>query len=170
VEEIRRREEAKVFGKAQSSSNTPTHASTSARIAAEASKKVGVESAHMNRSLRTVTGNSGAPNIRPDVTVVNNNGTIDMHEVRSAGQTTGELVNKLTEARSGLGVSGRNIVVEPDPMPSVGVKGGTIGAFGVLGVVQMVFHEYVEHKVAERAQEQQQQKIEQGLCGPPQCT
>lgn len=123
----------------------------------------------MNRSLRTVTGNPNAPNVRPDVTVVNSNGTIDMHEVRSAGQTTGELVNKLTEARSGLGVPGRNIVVEPDPMPSAGLRGGTVGAFGAIGIIQMIFHEYVEHKMAERAQEQQQQQIEQGNCGPPTC-
>ncbi|RCS28551.1 RHS repeat-associated core domain-containing protein, partial [Rhodanobacter denitrificans] len=135
---------AAIRGNAQNSSKTPTHASTSQRIAGVAANEPDSRSVHLNQSLRTVTGNPNAPNVRPDITIVKNNGNIDLVEVRSAGQTPAELQLKMAAARAGLGVPGQNILVEPD------VPGMRVGAFGAFGVFEMIFHEYVNHVVEER--------------------
>ncbi|GGA16882.1 RHS repeat-associated core domain-containing protein [Dyella nitratireducens] len=136
---------APIYNKGQTSSKTPTHASTSERIAKVMSQDPDVERVHLNQSLRTVTGDPNAPNIRPDVTVVKKDGSIDQIEVRSAGQTLQELQAKLATSRVGLGVSGQDIVVEPDPLPET-----SIGAFGAIGVVQIIFHAWVNHYLQER--------------------
>jgi hypothetical protein len=109
----------KISGNAQSSSNTPTHASTSQRLAGESAADPKSDSVHMNQSLRTVTGDKSAPNIRPDVTTVNKDGSIDMVEVVSKGQTRDQMEDKLTAARQELGVPGNNTVVDPDPLPGM---------------------------------------------------
>lgn len=154
---------APIYGTAQNSRNTPTHASTSQRIANEATADSDTQSAHLNQSLRTVTGDSNAPNIRPDVTIVNKSGTIDMYEVRSAGQSRAELISKLIDARAGLGIGGRNMVVEPDPMP---IGGGMIlRGLGPLGIIEMILHQAAEEHQAEKAAVQQQK-----VCAPPYCT
>jgi RHS repeat-associated protein len=138
---------APVRGNAQKSSNTPTHASTSRRVADEAAREADTKTVHLNQSLRTVTGDPNAPNVRPDVTIVKNNGDIHQVEIRSAGQTPAELQAKMATVRIGLGAPGRDILMEPD-MPAT-----RIGAFGTIGVIEMIFHEYVNHVVEERSEE-----------------
>jgi RHS repeat-associated protein len=172
---------APINGTAQSSINTPTHASTSLRIAKEEAAKPETKSVSLNQSLRTVTGNKSAPNIRPDISVEKHSGDIDMIEIRSYGQTDAELANKLTDARAALGTPGRNIVLEPDPVvrplttvEAVGLRPGGLGAaagiLGPLGMVEAVLHIYADQVEAERAQQQpQQQSNQQALqpCLPP---
>ncbi|WAC63611.1 RHS repeat-associated core domain-containing protein [Pseudoxanthomonas sp. SL93] len=136
-----------IHGNAQNSQKTPGHASTSQRIANKEAARPGAKSVHLNQRLTTVTGNQNAPKIQPDVTVVNKNGTIDMHEVRSVGQTRGELVSKLSDARAGLGVPGKNIVVDPDVVPR-GSGGSTVRGLGALGILHMIFHEWVNQREA----------------------
>ncbi|WYX49682.1 RHS repeat-associated core domain-containing protein [Achromobacter xylosoxidans] len=147
------RRAAPIYGTAQKSANTPTHASTSQRLADEAAVKRGVESAHMNRSMRTVTGNKSAPNIRPDVTVVHKSGKIDMVEVVSAGQTRQELIDKLKVARKTLATPGKNLVLEPDATPKVG--SGTImrAGFGILSISSILINAWGEQRRAEKAAE-----------------
>ena len=108
---------APVMGKAQASSKTPTHASTSERIATENAQKPSAKEVHLNRNLRTITGDASMPNERPDVSTLNKNGTIDRDEVRSNGQTRQELVDKQAASRPQLGNrAGVDRVVEPDPI------------------------------------------------------
>jgi hypothetical protein len=108
--------ENKIQGKAQESSKTPTHGSTSQRIANEAAQDPNTKSVHLNQSLRTVTGDNTAPNQRPDVTVVNEDGSIDQHEVVSKGQTVESQQAKLDGLRAKLGVPGNDFVHSPDPV------------------------------------------------------
>lgn len=136
---------APIHNKGQTSSKTPTHASTSERIAQEASQDPDVERVHLNQSLQTVTGDPNAPNVRPDVTVVKKDGSIDQIEVRSQGQTYKELQAKLTASRATLGVAGQDVIVEPDVVPETAV-----GAFGAIGAVQIIFHAWVDHYLQER--------------------
>lgn len=142
---------APILGNAQNSVNTPTHASTSQRLAELAASRPDSQSVNLNRSLRTITGDPNAPNIRPDVCVSRTCGSIDMIEVRSSGQTRAELIAKLAEARASLGVPGRDIVVDPDarsPTSRTGAPSGlgTAGsALGVIGIFHIIFHEYVNH-------------------------
>lgn len=153
---------APIHGTAQVSRNTPTHASTSQRIAEEASRQSGTDRAHLNQRLTTITGNPRAPRIQPDVTVVNRNGTIDMYEVRSAGQSNAELISRLAGARAGLGVPGRNIVMEPDPV-AMG-RGMMLRGLGPLGILEMILHQAaVEHEANKAAAQQQ------STCTPPSC-
>jgi len=143
--------QATIVGKGQSSVNTPRHASTSERIAKAMASDKNTKEVYLNRSLRTVTGNPDAPNIKPDVTVVNHDGTIDMVEVRSTGQTTAELVKKLSDNRSILGVGGKNIVVDQDASAlGMGARSTLMEGSGVIGVVEMIFHAYVDYRVDER--------------------
>ncbi|MCW0402865.1 RHS repeat-associated core domain-containing protein [Xanthomonas sacchari] len=109
---------APIIGRAQASSKTPTHASTSQRIAEEFAKMSDVMRVHLNRSLRNILGDN-APNIRPDVTVEMKNGDVHNIEVRSNGQKASQLRQKLAGARGPMGRAGQDIVVDPDPMPSV---------------------------------------------------
>jgi hypothetical protein len=158
---------APIHGNAQASQNTPTHASTSQRVANELAAKSTTKSVHLNQSLRKITRNPKAPNIRPDVCCINTNGTIDMVEVRSTGQTTAELESKLTTARGAMPQSGRNIVIEPDPVRAApgglrGPVGPAAGALGIIGFIQIIFHEYVNQVERERARST-------GTCEPPDC-
>ena len=137
---------APIYGNGQESSKTPTHASTSIRIANQAASEADTKSVHLNQSLRTVTGDPNAPNVRPDVSVVKNNGNINQVEVRSAGQTAASLQDKMATARTGLGVDGSDIVVEPDAMPNT-----SIGAFGALGAFEMVLRAYSDQVKQEKA-------------------
>lgn len=142
---------APIHNSGQTSSNTPTHKSTSERLAKGASQEEDVERVHLNQSLRTVTGDPNAPNIRPDVTVVRTNGNIDQIEVRSKGQTIVELQEKLAASRIGLGVPGRDIVVEPDAVTVEPVVEVPLGSgLGVLGVLQIIVHGYADHVEQER--------------------
>jgi uncharacterized protein RhaS with RHS repeats len=153
---------APIYGTPQNSRNTPTHASTSQRIAEEAAGSPGTDRAHLNQRLTTVTGNPTAPKIQPDVTVVNRSGTIDMYEVRSAGQSNAELISKLAAARAGLGVSGKNIVMEPDPIPMG--RGMLLRGMGPFGILEMILHQAaIQHEAARTAAQQQT------TCVPPGC-
>ncbi len=106
-----------VIGTGQNSRNTPTHASTSERIAKEDAQKPSAKESYLNRSLRTITGDKSMPSERPDVATVNKDGTIDRTEVRSSGQTTEELVEKQAASRPQMGNrAGIDKVVEPDPI------------------------------------------------------
>jgi hypothetical protein len=67
-----------------------------------------------------------------------------MKEVRSTGQTTGELELKMNEARARLGVPGRNIVVEPDPVSPGRLGTARMSVLGPLGVGLMLFHMWVD--------------------------
>ena len=135
---------APIYGNAQESSKTPTHASTSERIANDEAQKPDTKRVHLNQSLRTVTGDPGAPNVRPDVTVVKGDESIDMHEVTSLRQTTDSQVAKLNGVRPQLGRPGSNFVVEPDPI---------IRGFGILGIGLTIFHEYVNWQVGQKPSE-----------------
>jgi RHS repeat-associated protein len=117
---------APIFGKAQTSVNTPTHASTSERIANQQAQKPDTKEVHLNRNLQKITGDKGMPNQRPDVTTVNKDDTISRTEVRSSGQTTQELQDKLSGSRGALGGrAGADTVVEPD-MPTVKLPEGVV--------------------------------------------
>ena len=160
----------KIRGKPQASSNTPTHASTSQRIATEAAAQPDVESVHLNRNLRNITNDPNMPNIRPDVAVVKNTGELDMTEVRSAGQTTQELRIKLENARAAMpGVQGRNIVIKPDPVirGSAGGAGSVSRGLGALGIVFMILHEAInawgDSRMTDR-QRFEKQCEESGMC------
>jgi len=66
------------------------------------------------------------PNQRPDVTTVKKDDTISRTEVRSSGQTTQELQDKLSGSRGALGGrAGADTVVEPD-MPAVKLPEGVV--------------------------------------------
>jgi hypothetical protein len=163
--------QAPIYGKAQVSSKTPTHASTSARIASEAASEPDTKSVHLNQSLRTITGNKDAPNVRPDVGVVKNNGDIHQVEVQSRGQTAAELQDKMALSRSGLGVGGTDIVVEPDPVVNIAPRPSmTVGAFGAIGVIQIIFHAYVDKVVKDRedAKKTPEERAAEE-CAPPGC-
>ena len=143
--------QAPIIGKGQVSSKTPTHASTSERIAKAMAARPKTKAVYLNRSLRTITGDKSAPNIKPDVTAVNHDGTIDMVEVRSLRQTEGALVDKLANARSALGRGGENIVEDFDPISAgAGLRSTTMEAFGTAGIIEMIFHAYVDYKVDQR--------------------
>ena len=163
-------DQTSIVGRGQNSVNTPRHASTSERIAREMASDKNAKQTYLNKSLRTVTGDNGAPNIRPDVTVVNHDGTIDMVEVRSSGQTTASLVQKLSDARSVLGVGGKNIVVDQDDEAfEIGVRGTVMDGLGSIGVIEMIFHTYVDYKVEERqhpneTSKQREERKQWGAC------
>jgi hypothetical protein len=117
---------APIFGKGQTSVNTPTHASTSERIANQEAQKPDTKEVHINRNLQKITGDKNMPNQRPDVTTVKKDDTISRTEVRSSGQTTQELQDKLSGSRGALGGrAGADTVVEPD-MPAVKLPEGVV--------------------------------------------
>lgn len=68
------------------------------------------------------------PNERPDITTVKKDDTISRTEVRSSGQTTQELQDKLSGSRGALGGrAGTDSVVEPDVVaPRVTLPEGTV--------------------------------------------
>jgi YD repeat-containing protein len=119
---------APIFGKGQTSVNTPTHASTSERIANEEAQKPDTKEVHLNRNLQKITGDKSMPNERPDITTVKKDDTISRTEVRSSGQTTQELQDKLSGSRGALGGrAGTDSVVEPDVVaPRVTLPEGTV--------------------------------------------
>ena len=116
---------APIFGRGQQSANTPTHASTSERIANQEAQKPDTKEVHLNRNLQKILNDKSAPNQRPDVTTVKNDGTVSRTEVRSSGQTTQGLQDKLSGSRGALGArAGADTVVEPDaPAPTVPAGG-----------------------------------------------
>jgi hypothetical protein len=68
----------------------------------------------MNRSLKTATGRSDLGEVsgwRPDITVVNRNGTVDLIEVKSASNSVQELIDKLKAMRAGLPEVNRNKIL-----------------------------------------------------------
>jgi RHS repeat-associated protein len=159
-------EDCRTYGKAQSSSKTPTHASTSQRIANEIRASGLASSVHLNQRLTTVTGNPNAPRIQPDVTAVMKTNHIDMVEVRSMGQTTAELEAKLAAARAQLGVPGKNIVIDPDPVVRSSPSSMMARGLGAFGIFNMIFHEITNGVIAKKdaeaeARRQLENKIQQ---------
>jgi hypothetical protein len=81
---------------------------------------VDIARVYLNKSLQTVLG-KWAPNIRPDVTAVGANGEVHQVEIRSEGQTLGQLRAKLADSRQGLnGIGGEEIVINAyTPAPTL---------------------------------------------------
>lgn len=59
----------------------------------------------MNRSLKTASGRTDLGDVsgwRPDITVVNRNGKVDLIEVKSASNTEQELIDKLRSMKNAM--------------------------------------------------------------------
>lgn len=91
---------------------------------------------------------------------------LDMIEFTSRGQTDISQYQKLATLRTQLEIPGRNLVINPDvymktgPTPSHSLRRtevpirprtpvGVGAGLGALGILQMIFHEYVEYKVGD---------------------
>jgi hypothetical protein len=89
-----------------------THASTSARLAAEESTRPDAVRVHQNQTVTTITEGEQRSAVRPDVATVTTEGKVDVTEVLSPGQEASSLADKYKNALGDK--AGRIECVKPD--------------------------------------------------------
>lgn len=107
--------QAPIHGKPQVTmkDGVPTnHGPTSLERAEVYASQPGVESVHLNQTVRTITKGKIDSSVRPDVGALRKDGKVDCCEVLSPGQTRRETEEKLRDA---LGEDAGDIdVTDPD--------------------------------------------------------
>lgn len=106
--------QAEYFGNPQVTSD-PNHVKHSIAVGEFYGKFIGVEEVHYNRYLSTILGDPTAPNLRPDVTLVFDDGRVVLVEVPSksnlrAGQTVRGYLTEKYGPYAGAKFNGKTIV------------------------------------------------------------
>jgi hypothetical protein len=100
------------FGRPQSTTFIAgdLHEKASELLARHLAKTPGVKAIYFNKSLSTITGGKINSGLRPDVTVVMEDGTVDIYEVLSPDQTANEMSEKYSNVEP---IRGSNLRLSP---------------------------------------------------------
>jgi len=145
------------FGRPQSTTFIAgdLHEKASELLARHLAKSPGIRAIYFNKSLSTITGGRINSILRPDVTVVMEDGTVDIYEVLSPGQTAAEMSEKYFGLHP---ITGSNLRLSP-------VKSMTIEQVMALPDVTEAEAEELKAQAAIAA-ELEEQELEMEM-GPP---